>query len=313
VRVFTGENVIDVKKKNQGVEIISSSGKIFYGIFAIAADGRQSRVARVMGLNKSRSFFGSVTSFGYEMTNLDLPEPYALQQALIQSGDPPMLGFIIPRAWNHAGEDVWLVMTTNVDPSSAHEAIFDNFTNKSRFSRWFRNARKVRRCGCSGNIYSPILHPFKDNVLFAGDSGWCQEAEMTGAAMCGWKAGKAVAFAMAQGQYKEDGIKSYINWWKQNHIKRLDYKVFLKNLYLPVLCSDDEIDYIFSRINDPLPKVLDPYEVPEKIGEALLKIIPAVQNEKPDLLQKLSGFKTLPPELVLKKTIRAGFNGNFTI
>jgi len=312
VDVFAGENVIDVRKEGENVEVYTSSGKCFSTVFAVAADGRQSRVARVMGMNKNRGFYGSVTSVGYEMTNLNLPQPYALQQPLVKSGNPPMLGFVIPRAWDHNGEDVWLVMTTNVDMNADHEDVFDELTQRSRFAPWFKNAKKVRRCGCSGNMYAPLFHPFKDNVLFAGDAGWCQEAEMTGAVMSGWNAGSAVVMALREGMHNEEGIQPYLDWWRIHHIEPLDYKVFLKNLYMPILCSDGEIDYIFSKINDILPTVLDPYEVPETMGEAMIKIIPEIQQERPELLGKLQGFSTLPAETVLKKTIRGGFACSFT-
>lgn len=312
VHVFPGENVIDVRKDGEGVEIQTSSGKHFKSIFAIDAGGRQSRVARAMGINKNRGFFGSVTSVGYEMTGLDLPQPYALHQPLVKSGDPPMLGFIIPRAWDHEGEDVWLVMVTNVDPDADHEALLQEFMNKSRFSPWFKGAKIVRKCGCAGNMYSPIVYPFQDNILFAGDAGWCQEAEMTGAAMSGFKAGTAVVEAMLEKQYNAAGVQAYLDWWKTYHIDALDYRVFLKNLYMPVLCNDEEIDYIFSKMNDTLQTVLDPYDVPETLGQGLAKVIPQIQQERPELIKKMAGFNDLPAEVVLKKTISSGFNCAFT-
>lgn len=312
VQVFAGENVIDVCKKADGVQVQTASGKHFSAVFAIAADGRQSRMARAMGMNKNRGFYGSVTSIGYEMTNLNLPEPYALHQPLVQSGDPPMLGFICPRAWDNDGDYTWLVMITNVDPNIDHESLFDLFTQKSRFAPWFKGGKKVRKCGCSGNMYSPILRPFKDNVLFAGDAGWCQEAEMTGAVMSGWKAGSAVVLAMLENNHSEQGVQSYLDWWRSSHIEKCDHNVFLKNLYMPVLCDDTEIDYIFSKINFVLPTVLDPYEVPENLGKALVKIVPEIQKERPELLKKMAGFNNLPPEVVLKNTIRSGFNCRFT-
>jgi hypothetical protein len=44
----------------------------------------------------------------------------------------------------------------------------------------------------------------------------------------------------------------------------------------------------------------------------MAKIIPLIQEERPELLKKLSGFNDLPPEVVLNKTIRAGFDCRFT-
>ena len=313
VNFFTGENVIKAGKDGEGVEVITAAGKHFKGVFAIAADGRQSRVARSMGMNKNRGFYASITSIGYEMTNLNLPAPHALHQPLIKSGDPPMMGFILPRAWNHEGEDVWLVMTSNVDMRADYEAIFDEFTQRSRFADWFKGARKIRRCGCTGNMYAPLFHPFKDNVLFVGDAGWCQEAEMTGAVMSGWKAGNSVSFAMTEKKYTQEGIQSYLDWWKTYYLDKLDYNVFLKNLYMPILCTDKEIDYLFSKIQETLPTVLDPYEVPAHMGSAMAKIIPTIKAEKPALLEKITKFTSYPPDVVLKNTIRAGFNCSFTI
>lgn len=313
VHIFTRSNVIEVSKQGEWVWVRTAEGKTLKAVFAIAADGRTSRTARVMGLNKNRGFYGSITSLGYEMTNLSLPHPHALHQPLIQSGDPPMLAFIVPRAQGHEGDDVWLVMITNVSSSSDHEAIFNHFTTKSRFSSWFKNARKVKRCGVTGNIYAPLFYPYKDNVLFAGDAGWCQEAEMTGAVMCGWKAAHTVTFAMKEKLYNEEGVKPYLSWWKTYHLDKLDYNVFLKNLLMPLLCSDSEIDYLFSKVQETLPTLLDPYEVPTHMGKALAKIIPTIKQEKPGLLEKIEKFDSYPPHIMLKNTIRVGFNCAFTI
>jgi hypothetical protein len=89
--------------------------------------------------------------------------------------------------------------------------------------------------------------------------------------------------------------------------------VFLKNLAMPILCTDSEIDYIFSKIKETLPTLLDPYEVPKHMGSAMAKVIPAIQAERPELLKKLEGFANLPTEVMLRKTIRAGYDASFTI
>jgi flavin-dependent dehydrogenase len=313
VKVFTGQNVIRAEKDGEGAAVHTAGGRIFKGMFVIAADGRQSRVARSMGMNKSRRLYATVTSMGYEMTNLNLDHPQALYQPLLKSGDPPMMGFIVPRAWDHEGEEMWLVMISNVNMQADHEAIFDTFTEGSRFAPWFKKARKIRKCGCTGNMYAPLFHPFKDNVLFVGDAGWCQEAEMTGAVMSGWKAGTTVAFAMQEKKYNQAGIAPYLAWWKSAYLDKLDYNVFLKNLYMPILCSDSEIDYLFSTIREALPTALDPYEIPALMGAAMVKVIPTIKKERPGLLKKIEEFSSFPPHVVLRNTIRSGFHCNFTI
>jgi hypothetical protein len=146
-----------------------------------------------------------------------------------------------------------------------------------------------------------------------GDAGWCQEAEMTGAVMSGWKAGNTVVFAMQEKQYNAAGMAPYLAWWKSAYLDKLDYNVFLKNLYMPLLCSDGEIDYLFSIINETLPTVLDPYEIPAHMGVAMAKVIPIIQKERPGLLKKIEEFSSYPPHVVLRNTIRSGFHCNFTI
>jgi hypothetical protein len=58
--------------------------------------------------------------------------------------------------------------------------------------------------------------PFKDNILLVGDAGWCQEAEMTGAVMCGWRAAHAVTLALTEGKADREGVQGYIDWWNIN-------------------------------------------------------------------------------------------------
>jgi flavin-dependent dehydrogenase len=203
-------------------------------------------------------------------------------------------------------------MVGSVDPANDHEELFNFFTRKSRFSPWFKKAKRIRQCAVVGNVYTPIFYPFKDNVLFAGDAGWCQEAEMTGAVMCGWKAANTITFALKEGMYNEEGIAPYIEWWKKYYLDKMDYNVFLKNLLMPLLCSDDEIDYLFSTIQETLPTVLDPYEVPTHMGKAMAKVMPTIRAERPALIKKLEMFSSYPPAVVMKNTIRAGFNGDFT-
>ena len=45
----------------------------------------------------------------------------------------------------------------------------------------------------------------------------------------------------------------------------------------------------------------------------LAKVMPAIKAERPTLIKKLEMFSSYPPAVVMKNTIRAGFNGNFTI
>jgi len=45
----------------------------------------------------------------------------------------------------------------------------------------------------------------------------------------------------------------------------------------------------------------------------MARVISQIQAERPELLKKLEGFGNMPTEVMLKNTIRAGFNCSFTI
>jgi flavin-dependent dehydrogenase len=290
--------------------VLSTEGKAFRGTFVIAADGRNSRIARVLGLNQGRRFYGTINSQGYDMEGLDLPHSHALVQMLIESGKVPKFGFIIPRAW---GDNLYMVIISDMDPMTDREAYFDYVITKSHFASWFKRARKVKRIGVCGNMWEPIEDPFKDNILLVGDAGWCQEAEMTGAVMCGWKAAHSVTSALIAGKIDRTGVQDYIDWWKKYHIEKLDYQVFLRNAVMPIVCDSEEIDYVFSKIQQPLPTNLDPYETPRFVGEGLQRAIPLIQRERPQLIAKLMKFSNYPLEIVLNPTIRTGFPARFSM
>ena len=310
VDVFPATNVVNVRKEKYWIEVITSEGKIFKGSFIIAADGRNSRIARVLGFNQERRFYGTINSQGYEMEGLTLPHPHALVQVLIESGRESKIAFITPRA---QGENTYMVIVSDLNPQTDKEGFFDYFTTKSRFAPWFKHARRIKRIGVCGNMWVPIEDPFKENVILVGDAGWCQEAEMTGAVMCGWKAAHTVTSALIEGKVNREGVQSYLDWWKKHHIDRLDYNVLLRNLVMPIICTNEEIDYVFSRIREPLPTRLDPYETPRFVAEGLQRAMPVIQQERPQLVTKLMRFSNFPLEIILNPTIRAGFPSRFSM
>ncbi len=53
-RVFPSMNVIDVVSSSGGVKVYTREGTIFEGAFVVAADGVNSRIAHVTGMNKKR-------------------------------------------------------------------------------------------------------------------------------------------------------------------------------------------------------------------------------------------------------------------
>jgi flavin-dependent dehydrogenase len=300
--VFNPYNVIAAVKEGKEVKVITSEGKIFKGTFVIAADGRSSRLARFLGLNETRCFFGINLGMGYEMVGAEIPEELSLFQIFLGE-EPRMRVWMTPRTGN--GEHAVILMTLH--PGADLEGAFERFIRKSFFSAWFRKAEKKRRLSVVGNMLSHVLKPYKNQVLFVGDTIWCQESEMTGAVISGWKAANTVTIALIEGRIFEDGVKDYLNWWNEEVIKRSDWRDMIRNVVLPYVLSPDEIDFILGLFSKTLFGPFDPYETPKIIGAAMAEIMPIVAREMPLTFEKLKKMGTTPLEAIFGECIRFGF------
>jgi flavin-dependent dehydrogenase len=302
VDVFNPYNVIGARTANGSVTVFTSEGVTFTGTFVIGADGRSSRLAKSLGFNQGRRYFGSPTTRGFEMTGCEPPEKYALFQIFLNE-NPPMRIWITPRA----GTDEHFVMVTCLHPGADMDGAFNRFTTQGYFASWFKHAEKKRCLPIVGNMYSHITDPYKDQVILISDAVWCQEAEMTGAVISGWKSANAVTFALAEGDISRQGVSGYLDWWQDEVIKKYDFKDMVRNAVMPYCLTSDDIDFLLSKITKTLKSILDPYETPKIVGAAMAEIMPAVSKERPDIFKKLQAMRTNPLETIFKGCIRAGF------
>lgn len=302
VAVYSGCNVIGASTHNNRVTVRTAEGRAFTGTFVIGADGRSSRLAKVLGFNRSRKYFGTATTRGFEMSGVEPPEKYALFQIFLPE-NPPMRIWMTPRA----GKDEHFVMVTCLHPGADLDGAFERFTTTGRFASWFAHAEKKRCLPIVGNMYSHIEDPYKDQILLVSDAVWCQEAEMTGAVISGWRAANAVVLALTEGKLSREGVADYLSWWTEEVIKKYDYRNMIRNAVMPYCLSPDDIDFILSKITKTLRSILDPYETPKIVGGALQEIMPAVQSERPDIFAKLQKMRTDPLEVIFGGCIKAGF------
>lgn len=302
VDVFSPYNVVKTVKEGQKVRVITREGTSFVGTFVIGADGRASRLATSLGLNRDRKFFGTAITLGYEMEGVEPPEKYALFQIFLNES-PPMRIWMTPRA----GKDEHFVMVTSLTTEIDNEAAFERFSKKGFFASWFRKAEKKRTLTSAGNMLSHIENPYKDQVILVSDAVWCAEAEMTGAVISGWKAANAVTFALVEGKISREGVNGYLDWWREEVIEKYNYQDMLRNAALPYVLTPDEIDFMFSLIKKPLPSIFDPYETPKLIGGALAEVMPVIAKERPAMFQKLSNMGSIPLKKVFEGCIRAGY------
>jgi digeranylgeranylglycerophospholipid reductase len=302
VEIFPGANVASVEKTEGGVKV-SGDGKDFEATFVIAADGRTSRITKMLGFNKERKFYQTSFSYGFDISGLDLPHPHSLINIFL-GGNPPLWCFIVPKA---VQEEMHFVFVSCLNPEADLVRAFDHLEAESKFSHWFRNAKRARGYCSAGNVYSPVLEPFKDNVLLVGDAGFGWEAECTGALMQGWKAANAITLAILDNNLNKEGVSSYLQWWQESYLEKHDFKKFFRISVMPYVLSEEDMDYLFPLVQEAVPTTFEAYSVPEKLSQAFEKVSPIIQKERPEILTKLQKLAAAPLEEILIENTKAGF------
>jgi len=220
------------------------------------------------------------------MSGVEPPEPnvVTLTHGFLKEGGASM--FTIPQAT----EGIHSILVLSVDPRVDLEAACDYFMKEAFCAPWFKNAKKMRKFTANENCCSPIIEPYKARVLVAGDVGTTQELENPGAMICGWKAGQAISTAVQEANLGLEitGISRYVNWWKDAYINYYDQEAYIKAFSHPfILTTAEEVNYVYGLIKETLPACWHPYTLGVVLGNAAAKVMPIIQRERPDILQKL--------------------------
>jgi len=285
VDVFSGINVEKVTSMAEGVRV-EGSGQSFEGSYVIAADGVNSRVAQVMGMNEGRAYYCNLYAISYYMSGVELPEPNVVVGTNVFLKEGTATLFTLPQAT----EGIHNIAVYGVDPRVDLEVACDYFMKETFCASWFKNAKKLRGFFANENCYSPIIEPYKDRVLIAGDVGSTQELENQGAMISGWKAGHAISAAVQEENLGLEikGISQYVNWWKEAYINYYDQEAYIKAFSTPyILTTAEEVNYVNGLIKETLPAVWHPYTLGVVLGNAMAKVMPIIQRERPDIIQKL--------------------------
>ena len=303
VDIFPGININEVSTTPQGVTA-SGSGKTFEGSYLIAADGANSRIARILGFNKDRSFYSYLLTKGGYLSNVKAPAPDLMVSSFTYKPVAPGYMFMIPRVY----DDQSTIAFISLDPRVNLDDVVNYFMRENPFfAEWFKSAEWVKQLAFSQYIYTPVITPYKDRVLLAGDTGSSQELENSGAMISGWKAGNAIAAAVKEDKVgiTSQGISHYLEWWKRVYLEGHRHEDYLMNFAMPyVIDTEEDINYIFSLIKDPMPPCWNPYAVIKYLGQTIQSIIPTIQQERPEILPKLAKMAQ-PMTEILEPTTKA--------
>lgn len=299
VAVFTGTNVSGVAKSASGV-CITGNGHTFEAPFAVAADGVNSRIARLLGFNRERRFKGTAR---YVTWIVEGPVPV----------DPGSFNFIITgqgvfSIYPDHRSNVFHVNTFSADTRLDLNACIERFmTEDKTYAPWFAGVRKKEVVNCVVNLLSPVREPFRDNVLLIGDAAWVMEFSNMAAICTGWKAGNEIALARIDRKTGPEGLSAYLAWWEQcfyNPYGRYDFGMGAGEPqdYL----SNEEIDYLAGLVREPFPATMNFFTLFSTIGSTYATFFPVIEQERPEIMEKLIQMRA-NMDTFRERTVSTGF------
>jgi digeranylgeranylglycerophospholipid reductase len=300
VELFPNTNVVSVRKEQAGVVMECEDKRTFTGTFVIAADGINSRLARVMGMNKEREFYGTTRDTSIEIKGCACP---ASEGFLFMTTKKSIFS-MIPLA----EEGYYHVYASTFRRDEKPVEMLDYFLKEDPpFSQWYRDSEIIEqeRTACVVTLMSPIKKPFKDNVLFVGDACWRREMSNVGSMNSGWKAGKCIAAALSSSNENEEGILEYLDWYDKYYfipwgVRKQGGRNF--NEYL----TYEDIDYLVGLCKDKLPPTLDIIKAVNFIGEYYGELMTQIYEERPDTMDRMMVFReNMEPDL--EKRLKWGF------
>jgi flavin-dependent dehydrogenase len=301
--VFPGVDVGEVSFTAGDCVQAAGSGMTVNGRYLIAADGTNSSIAEQLGCNRSRLFYSYLLSAGCVMRDVQTPRGDALISSICFTEEVPAFMFIFPRPYEGEVNVAFLALDPRVDL----QRVKNHFLSENEFfAGWFAGAQEVKAAASSQKIYSPVNTPFVSRVLFAGDTASCQELENTGAMLSGWRAGCCAAAACREERagIAPRAFKDYLKWWRSVYIDAYPHEQYLMNFAFPYLLSGaDDLNYLCSIAQEPLPPCWNPYAATAHLGSMMGALMPTIQQERPDMAQRLSGMSR-PMSEILKETTK---------
>jgi flavin-dependent dehydrogenase len=263
---------------------VEESGQSFEGRYLIAADGVNSRIAQILGMNEGRTYYCQLRAISHYMSGVEPPDPDAVIAAFSFMKDGPAQLFLFPKPpdgeYNHC--------VVSPYPGLDLEAASNYLMKEAFCAPWYKNAKILRTFSAHLNCYSPIVEAYKDRVFIAGDVGATQELEITGAIISGWKAGHAASVALQEENLglEVTATAKFADWWKEAYVNYYSHEAYMKGFALPIVLNEPEdIDYLFSLIKEPVRPGFNPYS--SAIAEHFQRVMPIIQQERPDILEKL--------------------------
>lgn len=300
VTVYADTNVCSVEKEAHGVAVhCTGQVKEIRAPFCIAADGINSRTARLLGMNRGRSFFGTLRDASMVIERTTCPEPEGFLFMITPGGIFSMMPF--------AEKECYHISASSLRQDMDLLKLLNYFIKEDAvYASWFKGSRIIEhRTSCVVNLLTPMETPYKDGVLFIGDACWRREISNVGAITTGFKAGRCVAAEVRGGEGSEDGIRHYLDWYHEFFYKPHGNRPQGGRDFTKYLTPDD-IDYLVSLPEGEFPQTIDFLKVVDCIGRTYAQLFEKIYDEKPEIMDKLIKIRENSEE-DMKENIKQGF------
>ncbi len=300
VSIFPNTNVCGVIKDKTEVIVESDGGKTFSGTFVVAADGINSRIARVLKLNKKRLFFGTTRDVSIEIEGIDCPDPDGFLFMVTPRGVYSMMPM--------ATENRYLITASTHRRDESPVDLMNYFVYEDpTFSQWYKKSKVLQHAmACVVTVMSPLEKPFEDNVLLIGDACWRREISNLGALCTGWKAGKSIAKALKEKKLNEEGVKDYLNWYQEHYYDPQGARKQTGRNVFEYLAPED-IDYLAELPERQFEQTMDIFTMVNSVGRTYGDLMTKIYEERPDIMDKLLKVRENMEE-DMKKQVRSGFH-----
>jgi flavin-dependent dehydrogenase len=300
VEYFSDTNVVGVSTADDGASVETNRGD-YEGRFVVAADGINSRIVRMLGLNRKRKFTGTRRNLCWVMTGVRPPDAEGFNFVFTMYGTFSTMP-IYQEDHFHVG-----VMTD--DPQVELEPLLERFTQEDPvFSPWFRGAERVSGTeSCVVNVWEPIEKPYHNNIILVGDACWSSELSNIAALSAGYQLGYALTKAFIDKKFNEEGVAQYLEWYDT-----YCYKAYGRREYrgtggdLARYLTGEEIDYLAALPAEPAPHTGSFLRVPKTIFETYRPLIPRIMEERPEIIEKLKRMGEHKEKAAAEKR-KAGF------
>ena len=268
----------------------------------IASDGLSSRIAKLTGANKTRTFYGKGPTIEYEMVGVKPEYPRGDMFFFGAKNFGGMAGGLI-MVPSPIADDAYRLETISMLPGSTAQTIIEYFIKKGPFAHWYKDAEIVDKSAAIVEMLTPMLVPHLGNILFVGDSAAWMEVLYQSATMAGYMG----AIACIDEINGKPGFDDYTKFWEdyfewvKNPIRMADY---MKRVMFPRFFSVKELDFLFD-MSQKYPIVMEeaeatPYdfttmvmqqfiamdEVPEELKDRMRMVIKADMSVLSQLIGK---------------------------